>query len=295
MRPTHGSCENPLCAHNAGEHGLLARLRPVLGPAADKVGAYIVGGFALTVEHRHDIRVGVASGEYLKRRGCVSTAARLELLAVLYLCYWRWSTSSLLGHLEAEMPRFERADSAGRAEMLEGAWSAMAADMAEFQVVGDRDRHEVQLVPRVQRHAVKRAASGATFAYDPCMNPSSRRNGEQQFAILLPEVRSGKVRRACEELAGLFRKGRPTFRDTADILQQHEIRLWQSAGATYNRIRWAGRRQKHHPESPRVRPWGWVIMGFSCVGGPTTTTAQGSGKCPVTCPAPRWTSRGKHA
>ena len=256
-----------------------------------------MGGFALTLEHRHDIRVGVASGEYLKRTGCVSTAARLELLAVLYLCYWRWSTSSLLGHLEAEMPRFERADSAGRAEMLEGAWSAMAVDMAEFQVVGDRDRHEVQLVPRVQRHAVGRAASGATFAYDPCMNPSSRRNGEQQFKLLLPDVRSGKVRRACEELAGLFRKGTPpTFRDTADILQQHEIRLWQSAGATYNRIRWAGRRQKHHPpESPRVRPWGWVIMGFSCVGGPTTTTAQGSGKCPVTCPAPRWTSRGKHA
>eukprot|EP00959_Pyramimonas_sp_CCMP1952_P070757 1477341-Pyramimonas_sp.AAC.1 len=62
-----GSCKNPKCtAYRApvprGQHWKIARLSGALGKAADKVGAYVAGGFILTLLHRHDIRVGVASG-----------------------------------------------------------------------------------------------------------------------------------------------------------------------------------------------------------------------------------------
>ena len=143
----------------------------VLGTAWDKVGAYIVGGFALTLLHRHDIRVGAASGEYLRSAAPGATPVRLEILAVVFLCHWRRSTSSLRRSLARSLPRFQRADSAERADRLKGAWSSMEADMHGYQVVGYRDECKVELVLRQQRSRIRNAASGAIHAYHPCRNP----------------------------------------------------------------------------------------------------------------------------
>ena len=69
---------------------------------ASRLGAFIVGGFASTLLHRHDIRVGIASGMFLKPI-VPETAKRLELLMALYPCYWKWSTAAVLRHLTPHM------------------------------------------------------------------------------------------------------------------------------------------------------------------------------------------------
>ncbi|CAK0841170.1 unnamed protein product [Prorocentrum cordatum] len=237
-RDHDGSCKNSKCAQYRaplkGQHWKVARVSDILGKPTEKIGAYVAGGFILTLLHRHDIRVGVASGEYLRAAASGATAVRLELLAVVYLCYWRWSASSLLGYLSKALSRFERADSADRAEILKGAWSSMEADMDGYQVVGNRQEHDVQLVPRQDRKCIAISAPGETFAYHPYKNPASRRTGAHEFEKLVPDVQNGKLRDACVDLAELF-AAKPTFRDAESILRKHEIQLW--AGATYNRVR----------------------------------------------------------
>ena len=65
----------------------------LLGGAADTVGAYVVGGSALSLLHRHDIRVAIACGMVL--RTFVPDRSRcIELLAMVYPAYRRWPTRS---------------------------------------------------------------------------------------------------------------------------------------------------------------------------------------------------------
>ena len=54
----------------------------MLGGAADRIGVYVVGGSALTLLHRHDIRVGIASGMFLKTF-VLDRSKRIELLTML--------------------------------------------------------------------------------------------------------------------------------------------------------------------------------------------------------------------
>eukprot|EP00959_Pyramimonas_sp_CCMP1952_P050887 1063095-Pyramimonas_sp.AAC.1 len=85
-RDHDGSCRNPKCAQYRapliGQHWKVARVNDVLGKPTEKIGACVTGGFTLILLHRHDIRVGVASGEYLRGAASVATAVRLEILAV---------------------------------------------------------------------------------------------------------------------------------------------------------------------------------------------------------------------
>ena len=91
-----------------------------------RIGAFIVGCFSLTLLHRHDIRVGIASGMFLKRV-VPDTAKRLELLMCLRTCYWKWSTAAVLRHLEvsSRMDRLSCATAEERAWILENAWHDM--------------------------------------------------------------------------------------------------------------------------------------------------------------------------
>ena len=57
-------------------------LKYALGPLRKAVGQWLDGGFVLTLLHRHDIRVIIASGMYIRSRWRVSRAMRLELLCV---------------------------------------------------------------------------------------------------------------------------------------------------------------------------------------------------------------------
>ena len=71
------------------------RRERLLGGAASRAGVYVVGGCALTLLHRHDIRVGIASGMFLKTF-VPDRSRRIEMLTMLYPAYWRWSTRDLV-------------------------------------------------------------------------------------------------------------------------------------------------------------------------------------------------------
>ena len=97
---------------------------------------YVVGGSALTLLHRHDIRVGIASGMFLK--SCVlDRSRRIEMLTMLYLAYWRWSTRDLViaMHEHREELTVPGADAAAscasaanrRADIYAAAWDKVEA------------------------------------------------------------------------------------------------------------------------------------------------------------------------
>ena len=177
-----GTCNVQKCdgfvPGRTGNHWQSCRLWYQLGEAANGVGAFVVGGFALSLLHRPDIRTGIASGMWLKRV-VFDRASRLELLAVLYPAYWRWSTSMLLASISAKMTELLRADSHHRAEIIEAAWLAMAKRMDNYQVVSSHSERTVELLPRKR----KPLAPGQTDIsnYHPYSNPSSRRTGLREF------------------------------------------------------------------------------------------------------------------
>ena len=213
-----GSCRNESCAEFrgtlAGRHWMTKRLQSRLGDVQDRVGAFVAGGFVLTLLHRHDIRVGIASGMFL-RHFVSDTARRLELLAVLYPCYWRWSTRLVLGAMAPRMDELVLADSNRRADIVQEAWDAMVVEMIPYQVVGFRLESRVDLLLRSDAQSLTGVKNGKEcFGYHPYSNPASRRNGSQEVSLLLADLRSGSLWRACE---GLAQEWRAKIRADCDI------------------------------------------------------------------------------
>ena len=238
------SCRHPPCSqfrpNTNGHHWKKLRLSQALGVMSQQVGAFVVGGFALWLRHRHDIRVGIASGMHLRR--FVSDApTRMVLLAGISLCYWRWATKSLLLRMRERMGDLASAASGARdalcANMLQEAWSAMEEDMSDFQVVSFPDQRRVELMRR--KSARKLSRSGMThFAYHPFSNPASRRTGAQEFGMLIADIRSGSLWRAFADLAKLWRTGASTFSQGEATLARHNMNLWSGRGHHYGRARW---------------------------------------------------------
>ena len=95
------SCGNAGCSSfrppQRGRHWEAKRInsnRP-LAPVYNSLGAFVEGGSAFSLLHRHDIRVAIAFGMLLKAL-IFDKAKRLELMAVLHPFHWRWSTKWLL-------------------------------------------------------------------------------------------------------------------------------------------------------------------------------------------------------
>ena len=155
----------------------------------------------------------------------------------LYPCYWKWSTAAVLRNLTPRMDRLFRATAKGRARMLENAWRAMVRKMAPRQVVGHRTLRTVELLSRAEAKKITSVAEGR-FGYHPYMNPASRRTGGQQFARLLPDLKSGKVARACAELVRTWAAASgASYRVSEKVLVDQEISLFSGRGARYNRTR----------------------------------------------------------
>ena len=122
------SCKNEQCskfrskrdARSNSQKQILQRrrLHTALGSTAAYVGAYVVGGFAVSLQHRHDIRVGIVSGMLL-RSLVPDVATRLALLAAVFPSHWGWSTSMVLEAICARMNEFLRALPLARAEFFE--------------------------------------------------------------------------------------------------------------------------------------------------------------------------------
>ena len=206
---------------------------------ASRLGAFVVGGFACTLLHRHDIRVGIASGMFLKLV-VPEAATRLELLMALYPCYWKWSTAEVLRHLTSRMDKLLGASAKERARMLENAWRAIERAMSSRQVVGHRALQTVELLSRAEAKKMTSGAAGR-FGYHPYMNPASRRTGAQEFELLLPDLESGKVELACADLVRTWAaaSGAASYRDSEQVLAKHRIALF--SGAKYTRTRCCSR------------------------------------------------------
>ena len=144
---------------------------------ASRLGAFVVGGFACTLLHRDDIRVGIASGMFLKLV-VLETVKRLELLMSLYPCYWKWSTASVFRPQTPHMDELLGAEAEGRARILANAWRAMEVEMCPLQVVGHRTLRTVELLARPEAKKIIGSAVGR-FGYHPYKNPASRRTGAE--------------------------------------------------------------------------------------------------------------------
>ena len=204
---------------------------------ASRLGAFIVGGFAFSLLHRHDIRVGIASGMFLKRV-VPEAAKRLELLMSLYPCYWKWSTAAVLRHLTSHMDELLDADAKGRARILGDAWRSMERQMSSRQVVGHRTLRKVELLTRAESRKITSTASGR-FGYHPHMNPAGRRNGAQEFEILLPDLKSGKVADACADMVDTWAASGASYKASEQVLAKYKIQLFTTS--TYCRTRCCSR------------------------------------------------------
>ena len=204
---------------------------------------YVVGGSALTLLHRHDIRVGIASGMFLKTF-VPDRSRRIEMLMMLYPAYWRWSTRDLViaMHEHREELTVPSADAAAsgasvasrRADIYAAAWDKVEATMRDKQVVGYRDEQRVALLHRSKARRITCCAEGR-FGYHPISNPASRRTGASEARILLPDVRSGKLERVGKTLDQQWAASGATYKQSQEVLVQESISLWKRAD--YNRIR----------------------------------------------------------
>ena len=208
-----------------------------LGQLSDRVGAFVNGGFILTLNHRHDIRVAIASGMFLNQFVFL-TPLRLEMLFLLAPCYWKWSTGLLLSSVVKSYFQLATADSVARANIWQKAWGAMAEEMDHMQVIcRESDSQSVlSLVSRDEVKKLKRSlGDDSLLRYHPYMNPSSRRNGSHDFQILLEDLRSRRLCRACESLAQLFKGGMASYTDAIKVLKDSGVKLF--AVDSYRRTR----------------------------------------------------------
>ena len=237
-----GTCSTRACPRYRAPRrgwrgGTKTELKHALGPLRKAVGAWLDGGFVLTLLHRHDIRVIIASGMYIRKCWGVSRVMRLELLCVLHLCYWRWSTKLLLEEMEHRVPEYSLAEPLARAEIWKEVWQKMENKMAQVQVVAWSDRRELEVMDRRDVKRARDGGGGADFrAYHPYMNPSSRRSGAHQFIILVDSLADGSLWRACEEIARNL-KDTPSYTAVTDAMRKHKVTLWQ--GGSYSCVRLA--------------------------------------------------------
>ena len=264
-----------------GRHWAHRRRERLLGRAADRVGVYVVGGSALTLLHRHDIRVGIACGMILKTF-VPDRSRRIEMLAMLYPAYWRWSTRELVIAMHEHREEFaasgaDAADSGAgaanrRADIYAAAWDKVEAKMRDKQVVGYRDEERVALLQRSEARQSIRERKGR-FGYHPYSNPASRRTGASEARILLTDVRSGQLESVSKALDQLWAASGATYKHSQEVLMNQSISLWQRAG--YNRIRFLRWLFKAEGMSVEIVPEEWDLLEGMGEGGKKGCEAAG--------------------
>ena len=197
--------------------------------------AYVDGGFILTLSHRHDIRVGIASGMYL-RALVTDVRLRLEILCVLHLCYWRWSTRLLLQALCARIEDYVVMQPMARVELWRDVWRPMECEMEDKQVVSWPAMQRLELWTRDAVKLTRRAGEDTVHAHHPCMNPSSRRTGSKEFAMLMTSLADGSLWRACDDIAKEMSE-RPSYAGVLAAMKKHSVSLWEAGNYTCIRLR----------------------------------------------------------
>ncbi len=228
-----GTCNNKDCAGysapGSGEHSKLERLRRELVEVADRFGDFVHGACVASLSHRHDVRMGIAS-EMLLRGRIASAAVRLEVPCVAYLCYWKWRAAGFLQRLLHREDEFLRADAQGRACLYERAWAEAAAALpvADFAVVCRRGRGTAELWPRARVRALGGSACGDYhYVYSLGRHPSKKNgSGEFEFAVLMQDLRSGRLESALANVAAAFAASGATYSACQEHLRS--VRLWDN-------------------------------------------------------------------
>ena len=84
--------------------------------------------------HRHDIRVGIASGMFLKTF-VPDRSRRIECLAMLHPAYWRWSTRDLVIAMQEHREELTASGvgaASRRADIYAAAWNAVETTMRDY-------------------------------------------------------------------------------------------------------------------------------------------------------------------
>ena len=236
------SCKNIQCEEfrprKTGEHWRTRRLQQALGDLASKVGVFAVGGHILCLLHRPDIRCGVAARMLLQQVG-FNLAQRLELLTTLYPAYWKWATSKILSGMVAKAQMLREATDEQRATIINQCWEAMVADQESQQVICRPAESKLTLLPRSETARMTGAAK-RTYGYHPFRNPASRRFGKIEWDSLSLDVSSGKLRRACEQLAEKWSKPdmEVTYEAALDILDAQDFIYLRAHEAKIRFVRW---------------------------------------------------------
>ncbi len=168
---------------------------------AARFGDFVHGARVASLSHRHDVRVGIASGMHLRER-VANAPLRLEVLSVVYLCYWKWPAAGFLKRLLRRVDDLLGANAQGRARLYEQAWEEAwaAMSLADLSVVCHSGRRTVELVPRAQVRALGGTANHY-HSYNSGRAPSKRRAAASEFAVLTRDVRSGRLADALAKVA----------------------------------------------------------------------------------------------
>ena len=278
-----GSCKNGECSQYAplrcgkGKHWQIKRLQSALGnqDAATCLGDFIQGGLAASLLHRHDVRVGIASGIFLRER-ITDVSLRLEVLCLPFLCYWKWPSASILKSVASTLESLLASDAEGRASLYERFWDQATQDVRpeEFAVVCHRRRRTAQLFPKARVRSL--GGNGADFfSYHSMMNPACRRLASEEFKILMADLRSGRLKTAIDALVDIFAASGASYKDCEVPLRK--VHLW--GGAQYSRTRFL--RWLFKAEGVAVAPSDddWAVlagMGSGAVKGTENLTYEGA-------------------
>ncbi len=278
-----GTCKNQSCARYVAprqdERWKRRRLKWAFGEVAVNLGDFVHGARVASLNHRHDIRMGIASGMLLRER-IADAPLRMEVLCVAFLLYWKWPAAGFLRCLLRRAEAFLEADAQGRASLHEQAWTeaaAVAPPLADFSVVCHVGRRTVELRPRAEVPAlVRRRKIGNTEyrTYSLGKAPSKRRTAAFEFAVLMRELRSGRLGSALTKVAEALAAPGATYSACEEHLKT--VKLWEKA--TYSRLNFLRWLFKAEGVAPEMCERDWALLtgmgsgaeqGVSAVGGLT--------------------------
>ena len=240
-----GSCNTKDCGYyrnpRRGGPGLNHELKSTLGKDLTcHVADWVGGGFILSSLHRHDIRVGIASGMYIRQQWpIVAAPLRLEILCVLSLSNWRWTTKKLLELLEPRVLEYARSQPLARAQIWREVWDAMEFEMDDRYVVTlHAPQAKLKLVSQWQLRQLYREGSfrdargnsrGNYSSWNVLVNQWSRRHASKEFFILQKSLRDGSLWRACHQLAAKFEGCRQaSYSAVSGAMNDNGVALWMT-------------------------------------------------------------------
>ena len=199
------------------------------------VSGWVGGGFILSSLHRHDIRVGIASGMYIRQHWPIAAPLRLEILCVLSLSGWRWTTKKLLELLEPRVLEYARSQPLARAQIWQEVWDAVEFEIGDMFVV-TLPASQAKFVSQWQLRQLYREGSlrdnqnaRGQSSWNVLVNQGSRRSASKEFSILKISLRDGSPWRACHQLAERFEGcSQASYSAVSDAMNVNGVAFWMT-------------------------------------------------------------------